>query len=134
MSDYLNVKMPEREISAISALGLAHVGDGVYELMVRSWIVCRGRVTSSGLHRETVKYVRAPAQAEAVERIADMLSEQERSVYRRGRNAHVNSIPKSAQSGQYHAATGLECLFGWLYLNGEHARLNELFEKIMENE
>lgn len=134
MSDYLNVKMPEREISTISTLGLAHVGDGVYELMVRSWIACRGRMTSSGLHRETVKYVSAPAQAEAAERISDMLSEQERSVYRRGRNAHVNSVPKNAQSGQYHAATGLECLFGWLYLNGEHARLNELFEKIMENE
>lgn len=134
MSDYLNVKMPEREISTISTLGLAHVGDGVYELMVRSWIACRGRMTSSGLHRETVKYVSAPAQAQAVEQIADMLSEQERSVYRRGRNAHVNSVPKNAQSSQYHAATGLECLFGWLYLNGEHARLNELFEKIMENE
>lgn len=134
MSDYLNVKMPEREIGTISTLGLAHVGDGVYELMVRSWIACRGRLTSSGLHRETVKYVRAPAQAEAAVRISDMLSEQERAVYRRGRNAHVNTVPKNAQIGQYHAATGLECLFGWLYLRGEHARLNELFDKIMEKE
>ncbi len=134
MSDYLNVKMPEQDIATISTLGLAHVGDGVYELMVRSWIACRGRLTSSGLHRETVKYVRAPAQAEAVERISNMLTDAERAVYRRGRNAHVNSVPKNAQVGQYHAATGLECLFGWLYLHGEHARLNELFETIMENE
>ena len=134
MSDYLNVKMPEQDIATISTLGLAHVGHGVYELMVRSWIACRGRLTSSGLHRETVKYVRAPAQAEAVERISNMLTDAERAVYRRGRNAHVNSVPKNAQVGQYHAATGLECLFGWLYLHGEHARLNELFETIMENE
>lgn len=134
MSDYLNVKMPEQDIATISTLGLAHVGDGVYELMVRSWIACRGRLTSSGLHRETVKYVRAPAQAGAVERISDMLTDAEQAVYRRGRNAHVHSVPKNAQIGQYHAATGLECLFGWLYLHGEHARLNELFETIMENE
>ncbi|MCM1148834.1 MAG: ribonuclease III [Butyricicoccus sp.] len=134
MNDYLNIKMPERELGTISTLGLAHVGDGVYELMVRSWIACRGRLTSSDMHRETVKYVRAPAQAEAAGRISDMLTEPERAVYRRGRNAHVNSVPKNAQIGQYHAATGLECLFGWLYLRGEHARLGELFEKIMEME
>ena len=134
MSDYLNIKMPERELGTISTLGLAHVGDGVYELMVRSWIACRGRLKPSDMHRETVKYVRAPAQAEAAERISDMLTEAERAEYRRGRNAHVNSVPKSAQIGQYHAATALECLFGWLYLRGERARLNEIFEKIMENE
>lgn len=134
MSDYLNIKMPEEQIRAVSSLGLAHMGDCVYELMVRSWIVCHGRLTSAGLHHDKVKYVSAPAQAGAVERIQDMLSDEERAVYRRGRNAHVNSVPKNADRGQYHAATGLESLFGWLYLRGEHERLNELFEKIMENE
>ncbi|MGN1002345.1 MAG: Mini-ribonuclease 3 [Oscillospiraceae bacterium] len=133
MTDYLNIKMPEESINAVSSLGLAHVGDCVYELMVRSWIVYHGRLTNQGLHRDAVKYVSAPAQAEAVHLILDLLTERETSVYKRGRNARVNSVPKNADIGQYHAATGLETLFGWLYLNGEHDRLNQLFAKIMED-
>ena len=129
--DYLNVLLPQEEINAVSTLGLAHVGDCVYELMVRSFLVCSGRQTSAGLHRETVKHVSAPAQAAAVERIAQLLTDDECAIYRRGRNAHVHSVPKNAEKSQYHAATGLETLFGWLYLRGEHARLNELFEGIM---
>ena len=132
--DYLNVLLPQESINAVSTLGLAHVGDCVYELMVRSFLVCGGKQTSAGLHRETVKHVSAPAQAAAVERIADMLTEDERAVYRRGRNAHVHSVPKNAEKSQYNAATGLETLFGWLYLRGEHARLNELFARVMESE
>ena len=132
--DYLNVLLPQESINAVSNLGLAHVGDCVYELMVRSFLVCGGKQTSAGLHRETVKHVSAPAQAAAVERIADMLTEDERTIYRRGRNAHVHSVPKNAEKSQYHAATGLETLFGWLYLRGEHARLNELFARVMESE
>lgn len=132
MTDYLDLKMPEREINAISSLGLAHIGDCVYELMVRSYLICSGRVTSSVLHRETVKLVSAPAQAAAIRRAEDMLSEQEAAVYRRGRNARVHSVPKNAAIGDYHAATGLEALFGWLYLRGEHERLNELFTRMTE--
>lgn len=134
MTDYLDLKLSPEQIRPISSLGLAHIGDCVYELMVRSWIISRGRLTGGGLHKETVKYVSAPAQAEAVERIRDLLTEEELAVYRRGRNTRVNSVPKNANLGQYHAATGLEALFGWLYLNDEHPRLNELFAKIMENE
>lgn len=134
MTDYLNIKLSEGEIRALSNLGLAHIGDGVYELMVRSMLVCSGRSTSAGLHRETVKYVSAPAQAAAVEKILPSLSDEERGVYRRGRNARVNSVPKNADISQYHAATGLESLFGWLYLNARHERLGELFAMIMEEE
>ena len=134
MTDYLDLKLSAEEIRPISSLGLAHIGDCVYELMVRSWIVCHGRLTNGGLHKETVKYVSAPAQAAAVEKILDMLTEEEMAVYKRGRNTRVNSVPKNADRAQYHAATGLEALFGWLYLNDEHPRLNELFAKIMENE
>jgi len=134
MKDYLNIRLPENEIRALSNLGLAHIGDCVYELMVRSRIICSGRSTSAGLHKETVKYVSAPAQAEAVEKILPHLSEEERDVYRRGRNTRVNSVPKNADISQYHAATGLEALFGWLYLNARHERLNELFAIIMEEE
>ena len=134
MTDYLNIKLSEGEIRALSNLGLAHIGDCVYELMVRSRIICLGRSTSAGLHRETVKYVSAPAQAEAAARILPRLSDEERDVYRRGRNTRVNSVPKNADISQYHAATGLEALFGWLYLNARHERLNELFAIIMEEE
>ncbi len=132
MTDYLNIKLSEGEIRGLSNLGLAHIGDCVYELMVRSRIICSGRSTSGGLHRETVKYVSAPAQAEAVTKILPVLTDAERDVYRRGRNTRVNSVPKNADISQYHAATGLEALFGWLYLNGCHDRLNELFAIIME--
>lgn len=134
MTDYLDLKMPPEAIGAVSTLGLAHIGDCVYELMVRSWIVYHGRLTSAGLHNDKVKYVSAPAQAAAIRRISDFLTEEETGVYKRGRNARVNSVPKNADISDYHAATGLEALFGWLYLNDRHVRLNEIFAKIMENE
>ena len=132
MRDYLNICLSDTEIRGISNLGLAHIGDCVYELMVRSSLICSGRSTSGGLHKETVKYVSAPAQAAAVEKILPILTDEERDVYRRGRNTRVNSVPKNADISQYHAATGLEALFGWLYLNARHERLNELFAIIME--
>ena len=113
---------------------LAHIGDGVYELMVRSYLICEGKTTASNLHKSTVGYVSAPAQAKFIERVMDMLTEEELAVYKRGRNTRVNSVPKNANRAQYHAATGLESLFGWLYLRGEHARLGELFAKMMEGE
>ena len=133
MTDYLNIKLSEGEIRGLSNLGLAHIGDCVYELMVRSMIIASGRSTSAGLHKETVKHVSAPAQAAAVEKILPILSDEERDVYRRGRNTRVNSVPKNADISQYHAATGLEALFGWLYLNARHERLNELFAIMMED-
>lgn len=127
MNDYLNIRLRPEEIGAVSNLGLAHIGDCVYELLVRSYLVCRGAQTNQGLHRATVSFVSAPAQARAMERLLPLLTEEESAVYRRGRNTRVNSVPKNAELRDYHAATGLETLFGWLYLNGAHARINELF-------
>ena len=124
MNDYLNVRLPEQELNAVSSLGLAHVGDCVYELLVRSWLVTRGTQTNRRLHQATVEYVSAKAQAAAMETLLPRLTEREAAVYRRGRNTRVNSVPKHAEVGAYHAATGLECLFGWLYLNGEHQSIN----------
>ena len=134
MTDYLNLKLDKESIAALSNLGLAHIGDGVYELMVRSYLICEGKTTASNLHKSTVKYVSAPAQAAFIEKVMDMLSEEELAVFKRGRNTRVNSVPKNANRAQYHAATGMESLFGWLYLKGEHARLGELFAKMMEGE
>ena len=132
MIDYFDLSLNAEELRAMSCLGLAHIGDGVYELMVRSWLCLHGKLTSRDLHRETVRYVRAPAQAVAAEKIAALLSEEETAVYRRGRNAHVHSVPRGANVGEYHSATGLEALFGWLYLQGKRDRLNFLFAAMME--
>ena len=134
MRDYLSLQLTEQEIGALSNLGLAHIGDCVYELLVRSFLLCQGKHTNHGLHRATVEYVKAPAQALAAERILPLLDEAELAVYKRGRNSHVNSVPKHAELRDYHAATGLECLFGWLDLHGRRERINQLFSAIMEQE
>ena len=130
MSDYLNIRMTPQEIGALSNLGLAHIGDCVYELLVRSYVVVHGGVTNQAMHALTVGMVKASAQAEAVEALLPLLTEEERAVYLRGRNTRVHSVPKNADLGEYHAATGLECLFGWLYLRGEHERINALFDAV----
>ena len=130
--DYFHLSAGEDTIGQISALGLAHLGDGVYELMVRSWLCLHGKATNAGLHRAAVRYVAAPAQARLARAILPLLTEEEQAVYRRGRNSHTSAVPKGASVGEYHAATALEALFGWLYLRGETDRLGELFDAMME--
>ena len=130
--DYFKLDMPRDELLSMSSLGLAHLGDGVFEVMVRSWLCLRGKARPRDLHRATVKYVSAPAQAAAIERLLPILTEQEADVYRRGRNTAPHSVPKAASRAQYQSATGLEALFGWLYLQGRTDRLNELFQCVME--
>ena len=130
--DYFHLQVEKDRINQISSLGLAHVGDGVYELMVRSWLVLHGKATNKGLHKATVHYVAAPAQAERAERILPQLTQEEQDVFRRGRNSSPHTIPKAASREQYQTATALETLFGWLWLRGKTGRLNELFERMME--
>lgn len=132
MTDYFHLNATQETVNAISNLGLAHLGDAVYELMVRSWLCLHGKATAKGLHRAAVHYVAAPAQAQRVKNILPMLTEEERDVFRRGRNASPHSIPQNASREEYATATALEALFGWLYLNGENNRLNELFARMME--
>ena len=134
MTDYFNVRLPDDEIRAISSIGLAHLGDGVYELLVRAWLCAHGRATGKGLHRAAVELVKAPAQAERAERILPLLTEEEAAEYKRGRNAHVHTIPHSASRADYLKATALECLLGDLYLRGRRERINELFTIMMEEE
>lgn len=134
MKDYFNCNMPEKNIMKISSLGLAHLGDAVYELLVRSWLCENGKATAKGLHKATISYVAAPAQAAAVLKIMDLLTEEEISAFKRGRNAKVNSVPHNATLEEYHLATGLEVLFGYLYLTGNKDRINRLFGIIVEGE
>lgn len=132
--DYFCPHMGAAEVNAISMLGLAHIGDGVYELLTRAMLCKQGHSAAAKLHRLTVSYVNAPAQAAAVKKIMPLLTAQELAVYKRGRNAKVNSVPQKATEGEYHAATGLEALFGWLYLQGETQRIDSLFAAIMEDD
>jgi len=134
MNDYFNITLDEDDIRAISSIGLAHLGDAVYELLVRTWLCAHGKATGRGLHRATVELVCAQAQAERGDRILPVLTEEELAVYRRGRNAHVNTVPHSASRTDYLKATALECLFGWLYLRGERERINRLFAMMMEED
>ena len=134
MTNYFQLYVSPDQLRAISTLGLAHLGDGVFELMVRSWLCLHGKATSKGLHKATVRYVAAPAQAKAVEKILPLLTEEEGDVFRRGRNTSPHSVPQNASRADYQAATGLEALFGWLWLQGRTERLNELFAVMMEGE
>lgn len=131
MMDYFHLTMTPDQLRAMSSLGLAHVGDGVYELMVRSWLTLHGKATSKTLHRATVELVKAPAQAELAQKILPLLTEEEGDVFRRGRNTSPHSVPQNASRAQYQTATAVEALFGYLYLQGRTERLNELFETMM---
>ena len=124
--------MTQQEVNKLSMLALAHVGDGIYELLFRTKLCLEGHSNVSSLHKLTVSNVNAVAQARAVEKIIPFLESDEMAVYKRGRNTKVNSVPHNANIGQYHAATGLEALFGWLYLQGKSERIKALFEIITE--
>ena len=124
--------MPKREIDAISNIGLAHMGDCVYEILVRAHLCAQGRKTVQQLHQQTIQMVKATFQAKFVDKMLPILSEEELTYYRRGKNAHPHGVPKSATPAEYAKATGLEALFGALYLGGKTERLNELFKAVME--
>lgn len=116
-------------VKELSAGTLAFVGDAVFGLMVREKLAETNR-PSGELHKKSVEYVNANAQAEGFEVIKDMLNEEELTAFKHGRNLHTNNVPKNSSLAQYHAATGLEALFGYLHLCGRQDRLTEIFEKI----
>ena len=120
------------DVNSLSPAALAFVGDAFYGLLVREMLAEVNR-PSGDLHFASVKLVKAGAQAEAFRIIEAELTEKELSIYKRGRNAHVNSIPKNATVGDYHSATGVETLFGYLHLSGNDERARELFKIIISN-
>lgn len=134
MEDYFDIQMTPDQLRAVSSIGLAHVGDAVFELLVRSWLCARGKATGKGLHRAAVAIVCAESQARRAEKLLPLLTEEETGVFRRGRNANVHSIPAHASRAQYQQATALEALLGYLYLQGRRDRANELFCRMMEGE
>ena len=132
MENYFDITMTDDQLRTISSIGLAHMGDAVFEILVRTWLCAHGKATGKGLHQATIALVRAESQAEMAGRILPLLTEEEAAVFRRGRNAQVHSVPPHARRAQYGEATALEALLGWLWLKGRKDRINELFCTMME--
>lgn len=114
------------DIRTYSPLALAYIGDGIYDLVIRSIVVGKGNTRAGNLHRETSRLVKAQAQAEMVERLLPHLTEEEEDIYRRGRNAKSPTMAKNATMSDYRKATGFEALMGYLYLQDRFERLVEL--------
>lgn len=132
MENLFELTFQKSQVDAISNLGLAHVGDGVFELLVRSYLCVKGDHTVKNLHRDSVNLVKAQAQARFAEKLIPHLTEEELAYYRRGKNSHTHAAPKSASPKEYAMATGVETLFGAMYLFGRRERLNQLFWQVME--
>lgn len=122
------------EAKQLSPLNLAFIGDCIYEILVRETLVAQANRPVNDLHRESVKFVSAKAQTQAYEKIKDLLTEEETAQFKRGRNAKTGHSPKSATGAEYHTATGMEALFGYLYLTEQTDRIKELFTVIIKNE
>lgn len=121
------------DIRLINPLTLAFVGDGVYEMLAREQVVRKSTsLSAKKLHSLTVELVRASAQCDGFERIEPILTEQELGIFKRGRNASGVTAPKHTHISVYRTATGVEALFGWLYLSGQSERIRELFEIILD--
>ncbi len=132
MENYFKMNLSKQDITAISNLGLAHMGDCVFEILCRGYLCAKGGKNVGSLHRDTIQMVKASSQAAFADRLLPHLTEEELAYYRRGKNAHVHAVPKSCTPAEYARATGLEALFGALYLAGETDRINELFKTVME--
>ena len=133
MENYFHIALTPAQVNEITNLGLAHVGDGVYELLCRTYLCARGNKTVLKMHRDTVEMVKATTQAKFADLLKPQLTEEELAYFRRGKNAHTHAAPKAATRQEYAKATGLETLFGALYLLGRTDRLNELFHLLLED-
>lgn len=127
----VNNNLSGEDIMMLSPLQLAYIGDSVYELLVRTYLITKD-VSVKDLHRATTNYVKASAQADFAHKLEDVLSEDEKNLIKKGRNAKSNTSPKNADIIDYKYATGFECLFGYLYLMNQDARIEELFDQLIK--
>jgi ribonuclease-3 family protein len=116
----------------VSILNLAFMGDSVFSLLVREYLINKSSQKVGSLHAESVKYVNASKQAEFIDVLLPHLTDEETAIYKRGRNAHTGNSSKASTVAEYHKATGLEALFGYLYLKGDDDRIRELFNIIFK--
>ena len=133
MENYFKMDLTGADVNAISNLGLAHMGDCVFEILCRAYLCAKGGKNVGNLHRDTINMVKAQSQAVFADKLLPLLTEEELAYYRRGKNSHVHAVPKSCTPAEYAKATGLEALFGALYLQGRTERLNELFHVLIES-
>lgn len=127
----INRQLSKEDIAMLSPLQLAYIGDAVYELLVRTYLL-KENIPVKKLHNTTINYVKAKAQAQAIHGLDKMLSDEEKRLVKKGRNAKSKSMPKNADMLDYKYATGLETLFGYLYLNRDDMRIKELFEEVIK--
>lgn len=120
--------LKEVDIRTYSPLTLAYIGDAVYDLIIRTVVVEKGNTSANKLHKQTIEYVKAPAQARLIEAILDDLTEEEAGIYRRGKNAKPYTMAKNATMNEYKKATGLEALVGYLYLTDQVERILQLMQ------
>lgn len=133
MNDYIELKRNKEEVDLMSPLTWAYVGDGVYELYIRTKLINETNMKPHALHIEAIKYVKAQAQAEILNKIYDKLTDEEKEIVRRGRNAENHHIPKNSTVEEYSYATAFEALIGYLYLTKQDERLEQILLNIKVN-
>ncbi len=132
MEEWININRPEEEINLLSPLTWAYVGDCVYELYIRTNLVNKTNLKPHKLHIETIKFVKAKSQAKMLEKLQEELTEEEKDIVRRGRNAESHHLPKNANVQEYKYATAFEALIGYLYLTRKFGRLKEILDLIVD--
>ena len=130
MEQFIELNRPEDEINMLSPLTWAYVGDCVYDLYIRTNLINTTNLKPHKLHIETIKYVKAKSQAEFLQKIYDELTDEEKDIVRRGRNAESHHLPKNANVQEYMYATAFEALIGYLYLTKKFGRLKEILNKV----
>lgn len=121
-----SLELKDVDISTYSGLSLAYIGDGVFDLIIRSYVMSKGNMPVQKMHQRTSNIVKAVSQAQMIDAIMGELSEEELAIYKRGRNSKPHTMAKNASSVEYQKATGFEALVGFLYLSGQYERLMKL--------
>ena len=134
IEEFIPIKKEEQDINQMSPLVWAYIGDCVYELYIRTYLVDNTKLNPHKLHIEAIKYVKAGAQAEFLKELYEKLSDEEKNIVRRARNANNHHLPKNSNIQEYMYATAFEALIGYLYLNKKYERLKEIIEKILNNQ
>ncbi len=132
MEEWININRPEEEINLLSPLTWAYVGDCVYELYIRTNLVNKTNLKPHKLHIETIRFVKAKSQAKMLEKLQEELTEEEKDIVRRGRNAESHHLPKNANVQEYKYATAFEALIGYLYLTKKFGRLKEILDLVVD--
>ena len=125
-------KKTKEEVNQMSPLTWAYIGDSVYELYIRTYLINKTRLKPHKLHIEAIKYVKARAQAEILKKLDDILNQEEQEIVRRGRNTQTHHIAKNASMQEYMYSTAFEALIGYLYLTGQEERLVTILEAILD--